>query len=87
MIFIIAYDFCHCLDFRLEAENAQRIQQVFARIPGSALRVPHVEMVTPRILIMEFVDGARVDDLTYMKVTTNTIIITAWKIEIVSNMG
>ena len=55
------------LDFTKEAENAQRTSDFFAKYRGvTALRVPQVRDAYQRILIMEYVDGRRLDDLEYM---------------------
>ncbi|KAI5296207.1 hypothetical protein KEM52_005150 [Ascosphaera acerosa] len=55
------------LDFAREGRNAQRTAQYFReRAPGLPLVVPQVIDARERILIMEFVSGARVDDLEYL---------------------
>ncbi|ORZ11432.1 ABC1 family-domain-containing protein [Absidia repens] len=53
------------LDFTNEAKNADRVRAEFKDDPG-ALVVPKVMFATPRILCMEYIDGARPDDLEYM---------------------
>src|SRR5262249_46504949 len=50
------------LDFRIEARNASEIR---ANLPeGSVVRIPHVydELTTPRVLVMEWLDGKSVRD-------------------------
>lgn len=58
------------LDFVHEARNARLVTQNFAddiKHGRTALTVPQVVWARRRILCMEFVDGARIDDLQYMK--------------------
>lgn len=55
------------LDFREEAKNAQKTQKYFRNFYGqTALRVPDVIWDQRRILVMEFLQGARLDDLEYL---------------------
>jgi predicted unusual protein kinase regulating ubiquinone biosynthesis (AarF/ABC1/UbiB family) len=51
------------LDFRLEAEHADEVRRNFAGNPR--VRVPEVmhEMTRPRVLVLEFIEGTRVDRL------------------------
>lgn len=56
------------LDFTNEAENALETANSFRRCKRStALRIPKVISAEKRILIMEHVAGARLDDLKYME--------------------
>ena len=56
------------LDFTNEAQNAERTSQYFQKHQNlTALRVPQIVSAIPRILIMEYVAGARLDNLEYMK--------------------
>lgn len=56
------------LDFVNEAANAQRTAEQFAPLRGkTALRVPAIVKAEKRILIMEYVAGARLDNLQYMR--------------------
>ncbi|CDZ97250.1 Predicted unusual protein kinase [Phaffia rhodozyma] len=55
------------MDFRVEAKNAQRTIQDFEHISRSALYIPRVEWCEKRILVMEYIDGARVDNLEYLR--------------------
>lgn len=56
------------LDFTNEAENARNTAHYFQRFKNvTALRIPNVVSAEKRILIMEYVAGARLDDLKYMK--------------------
>lgn len=55
------------LDFTKEADNARNTQAYFrpySRV--TALRVPNVVLALPRILVMEYVAGERLDNLGYM---------------------
>lgn len=55
------------LDFNKEAENARRTSAYFARFQRqTALRIPKVLTSDERILIMEYVPGARLDNLEYL---------------------
>ncbi|KAF9227405.1 ABC1-domain-containing protein [Gyrodon lividus] len=53
------------MDFVHEASNAQRAVADFEHIPTS-LYIPQVISATKRVLIMEYIQGARVDDLGYL---------------------
>lgn len=56
------------LNFENEAENAERTDSYFRNYKGkTALRIPLIVTAHKRILIMECVSGARLDDLKYMK--------------------
>ncbi|CAI5759776.1 unnamed protein product [Candida verbasci] len=56
------------LDFTKEAENSKRTAEYFKNYQKeTALKIPQVINAEPRILIMEYVAGARLDDLEYMK--------------------
>ncbi|KDQ21746.1 hypothetical protein BOTBODRAFT_26173 [Botryobasidium botryosum FD-172 SS1] len=54
------------LDFVHEAYNAHRATQDFAKLKKTSLYIPQVLRATKRTLIMEYIDGARVDDLVYL---------------------
>ncbi|KAG0683621.1 hypothetical protein C6P40_005105 [Pichia californica] len=55
------------LDFRYEAHNAQKTKDYFKDyLKLTALRVPDVYTSLPRILVMEYIGGARLDDLKYI---------------------
>ncbi|KAI1446296.1 ABC1-domain-containing protein [Annulohypoxylon stygium] len=54
------------LDFQLEAANATRTQEYFARIPELPLVVPDVLWAKKRILVMANESGHRLDDLEYL---------------------
>ncbi|KAI8067064.1 ABC1 family-domain-containing protein [Gongronella butleri] len=54
------------LDFRQEASHAKQVQANFAGVP-STLVVPEILWAQRRILCMEYVEGARIDDIAYMK--------------------
>jgi ubiquinone biosynthesis protein len=53
------------LDFRLEAENMLDIAHVFAAAGQRIIVVPrpHPELITPRVLVMERLDGYAFDDV------------------------
>jgi len=53
------------MDFVHEADNAARTQRDFAEAK-TTLYIPEVIHATKRILIMEFIEGGRVDDLKYL---------------------
>lgn len=56
------------LDFTNEAQNAQNTARNFEGLLGiTALRIPEIVRAEKRVLIMEYVAGARLDDLDYMK--------------------
>ncbi|KAF9290364.1 hypothetical protein BGZ68_007276 [Mortierella alpina] len=58
------------LDFRHEAKNAARTEANFnrARASGSpsTVKIPGVIWAQKRVLVMEFMDGSRIDDLSYL---------------------
>ncbi|KAF2461316.1 ubiquinone biosynthesis protein, partial [Lineolata rhizophorae] len=55
------------LDFEREAANAERARAHFAAaMPDGPLVIPQVHWARPRILVMEYVAGRRVDDLAYL---------------------
>lgn len=55
------------LDFRNEARNARKTDEYFKPYHKlTALRIPKVYADRQRILIMEYVGGARLDDVAYM---------------------
>lgn len=55
------------LDFRHEAGNAARATADFAKHRYTALYIPKVYHSTKRVMTMEFIEGARVDDLEYLQ--------------------
>jgi aarF domain-containing kinase len=54
------------MDFTLEATNAQRAIRNFEHTPHTSLYIPRVLGAQPRVLVMEFIRGGRVDDLAYL---------------------
>lgn len=67
------------LDFRLEADNMLDIAHVLAQTAQRAVVVPrpHPELVTPRVLVMERLDGFSWDDVEGMRgagIDTNTLV-------------
>ncbi|KXL51561.1 MAG: hypothetical protein FE78DRAFT_65944 [Acidomyces sp. 'richmondensis'] len=54
------------LDFREEARNARRAKKYFSRIPNTPLVIPDVKWAVRRILVMEYIDGHRPDDLEFL---------------------
>lgn len=56
------------LNFVNEADNSKRTDVYFKKFQKeTALKIPKIVSADPRILIMEYVEGARLDDLKYMK--------------------
>lgn len=56
------------LDFVNEAQNAEKTSRYFKKYQrDTALRIPKVISAEKRILVMEFLSGARLDDLKYIK--------------------
>ena len=53
------------LDFTNEARNARKAAKNFESI-NTSLYIPEVISANKRVLIMEFIGGARVDDLEYL---------------------
>jgi aarF domain-containing kinase len=53
------------MDFVHEANNAARTTKEFANIRNS-LYIPETILATKRVLIMEYIKGARPDDLAYL---------------------
>ncbi|KAL4906436.1 hypothetical protein BDW74DRAFT_150350 [Aspergillus multicolor] len=54
------------LDFRMEAENAMRASEYFKKHSDAPLVIPEVLWAQKRILVMEFLSGARPDDLDFL---------------------
>lgn len=54
------------LNFTIEGRNAVETGRHFDRLRGSSLVVPEVVWAEQRFLVMEYVRGARVDDLAYL---------------------
>ena len=57
------------LDFRLEAQNMLDVARIFAELGqrGYVIPRPHPDLVTPRVLVMERVDGFAFDDVVGMQ--------------------
>ncbi|TPX62339.1 hypothetical protein PhCBS80983_g00540 [Powellomyces hirtus] len=53
------------LDFVNEAANANKVRGLFAN--SSVLQIPEVYWAARRLLIMEYVNGGKIDDLPYFK--------------------
>lgn len=53
------------LDFSNEARNARKAEKNFENI-STSLYIPEVISANKRVLIMEYIEGARVDDLEYL---------------------
>jgi len=51
------------LDFRREVENAERLRTLFADDPSVRIPVIYPEFCSPRVICMERVSGARVNDV------------------------
>lgn len=54
------------MDFRHEAANAKNCVANFSKLKVTSLVVPEVLWSQERILVMEFIEGGRVDDLEYL---------------------
>lgn len=55
------------MDFRHEAANAKNCVANFAKLKHTSLVVPEILWSQERILVMEFIEGGRVDDLEYLR--------------------
>jgi ubiquinone biosynthesis protein len=57
------------LDFRIEAQNMLDVARSFAELGqrGYVIPRPHPELVTPRVLVMERLEGFKFDDVAGMK--------------------
>ncbi|KAL4819076.1 ABC1 family-domain-containing protein [Aspergillus spinulosporus] len=54
------------LDFRMEAQNANRASEYFKKNSNAPLVIPKVLWAQKRILVMEFLSGSRPDDLEFL---------------------
>jgi aarF domain-containing kinase len=54
------------MNFVHEASNAARIAHNFESVPNSALYIPKVLSATKRTLVMEFIEGAKIDDREFL---------------------
>ncbi|KAI9369109.1 ABC1 family-domain-containing protein [Aspergillus egyptiacus] len=54
------------LDFRMEAQNAERASEHFKKHSDAPLVIPKVLSAQKRILVMEFLSGHRPDDLEFL---------------------
>ncbi|KAK9456464.1 ABC1 family-domain-containing protein [Dipodascopsis uninucleata] len=65
------------LDFTKEAENAIRTREYFKNLKKkTALRIPEVVWAKPRILVMEYISGARPDNIAFLdkhKISRNEV--------------
>ncbi|KAJ1962174.1 hypothetical protein GGI12_002808 [Dipsacomyces acuminosporus] len=55
------------LDFRNDKSNAEQVLWNFSKHPDIPLAVPKMIEASERVLIMEYVEGKRCDDLEYLK--------------------
>ncbi|OCF33849.1 Atypical/ABC1/ABC1-B protein kinase [Kwoniella heveanensis BCC8398] len=56
------------MDFRHEASNSWKCQQEFKHLKGkTSLYLPEILWAEKRCMVMEYIQGARVDDLVYLK--------------------
>jgi aarF domain-containing kinase len=55
------------LDFRKEGENAMKTRKNFEPYPDIPLVIPEVYWSHPRVLCMEFIEGAKTDNREYLK--------------------
>lgn len=54
------------MNFMHEASNAARVTHNFESVPNSPLYIPRVLSSTKRTLVMEFIEGAKIDDKEYL---------------------
>ncbi|POV97977.1 hypothetical protein PSTT_14725 [Puccinia striiformis] len=54
------------MDFRIESNNSKTCLLSFEHIKSTTLKLPEILWATQRILVMEFIDGGRFDDLEYL---------------------
>jgi hypothetical protein len=54
------------LDFALEGRNATRARAYFSHVPSAPVVIPQVLWAGRRILVMDYISGARPDDLAYL---------------------
>lgn len=54
------------MDFRHEAQNAQRAEKDFAGYRKTSVYIPKTPWVYKRVMAMEFIDGRRPDDLQFL---------------------
>ncbi|KAL8279161.1 hypothetical protein RQP46_008417 [Phenoliferia psychrophenolica] len=54
------------MDFRHEAANAARCEADFSKLKHTTLVIPKVLWAERRAMVMEFIEGSRVDDLHYL---------------------
>ncbi|KAI8325545.1 ABC1-domain-containing protein [Martensiomyces pterosporus] len=55
------------LDFRSDKSNAEQVLWNFSSHPDIPLAVPKMIRASERVLIMEYIDGKRCDDLQYLR--------------------
>ena len=56
------------MDFRHEASNSARCRDDFLHLRGkTSLYLPEIFWAERRCMVMEYIDGARIDDLKYLK--------------------
>ncbi|CUS09383.1 unnamed protein product [Tuber aestivum] len=54
------------LNFEMEAKNIYRVREYFKGIENTPLVIPNVIWAKPRILVMEYLPGHRLDDLAFL---------------------
>ncbi|PWW78984.1 ABC1-domain-containing protein [Tuber magnatum] len=54
------------LDFEMEAKNIYRVREYFKGVENTPLVIPNVIWAKPRILVMEYLPGHRLDDLDFL---------------------
>ncbi len=55
------------IDFTIEAENTTRFRENFKNHNGISAPVVYTELCTPRVLVTEYIDGVKIDDLEGLK--------------------
>ncbi|KAI8871725.1 ABC1-domain-containing protein, partial [Ramicandelaber brevisporus] len=54
------------LDFRHEWSNAEQVRANFAATSQDSLTIPKMHLARKRVLMMEFIEGSRPDDIAYL---------------------
>ncbi|KAJ6499918.1 ABC1 family-domain-containing protein, partial [Mycena vitilis] len=54
------------MNFIHEAANSEKTREDFRNVKGTTLYIPEVISATKRVLVMEYIDGARPDNLAYL---------------------
>lgn len=55
------------LDFRIEAQNMDKCSQLFNSNNINFVKIPKVHIATKRLLVMEYCEGGKINDIQYIK--------------------